>query len=182
MVLFSLIKGLPRPVVQLTSASVNSLHFSWNELPVHCVNIQVSYEYELQLDNVILQNGSVLNSGISFNGLDSGTRYRLRVRVSAVSSNVTRRSSWSSYAYGRTTSVKAPTTQATTAPIRSSLPTSDTTTSIELKTTLTTPAGGMYTSSIWWERTRLTLVLLRGGCTNPPNGSRPGAQNRTAKG
>ena len=28
----------------------------------------------------------------------------------------------------------------------------------------------------------LTLVLLRGGCTNPPNGSRPGAQNRTAKG
>ena len=28
----------------------------------------------------------------------------------------------------------------------------------------------------------LTLVLLRGGCTNPPNGYRPGAQNRTAKG
>ena len=28
----------------------------------------------------------------------------------------------------------------------------------------------------------LTLVLLRGGCTNPPNGFRPGAQNRTAKG
>ena len=28
----------------------------------------------------------------------------------------------------------------------------------------------------------LTLVLLRGGCTNRPNGSRPGAQNRTAKG
>ena len=27
----------------------------------------------------------------------------------------------------------------------------------------------------------LTLVLLRGGCTNPPNGFRPGAQNRTAK-
>ena len=22
----------------------------------------------------------------------------------------------------------------------------------------------------------------KGGCTNPPNGSRPGAQNRTAKG
>ena len=28
----------------------------------------------------------------------------------------------------------------------------------------------------------LTLVLLRGGCTNPPNGYRPGAQNLTAKG
>ena len=28
----------------------------------------------------------------------------------------------------------------------------------------------------------LTLVLLRGGCTNPPNGFLPGAQNRTAKG
>ena len=28
----------------------------------------------------------------------------------------------------------------------------------------------------------LTLVLLRGGCTNPPNGFRPGVQNRTAKG
>ena len=27
----------------------------------------------------------------------------------------------------------------------------------------------------------LTLVLV-GGCTNPPNGFRPGAQNRTAKG
>ena len=30
--------------------------------------------------------------------------------------------------------------------------------------------------------TSLTLVLLKGGCTNPPNGFRPGAQNRTAKG
>ena len=28
----------------------------------------------------------------------------------------------------------------------------------------------------------LTLVLVRGGCTNPPNGFRPGAQSRTAKG
>ena len=28
----------------------------------------------------------------------------------------------------------------------------------------------------------LTLVLLRGVVPTPPNGSRPGAQNRTAKG
>ena len=161
MAFFLFIEALATPVVQLTFASENSLHFSWNEID-HCVNIQVSYEYELKRNYVIHQSGSVLNPNISFNDLDAGeyVDYRLRVRVSAVSSTVTRRGYWSRYAsvwitpaptlitptrrslpYKPTTSVKDPKTQITT--------TSDTTTPIELKTTLATPVDGMYTSRIW---------------------------------
>ena len=38
-------------------------------------------------------------------------------------------------------------------------------------------------SASWYMNSSLTLVLLRGGVVpTPPNGYRPGAQNRTAKG
>ena len=127
--------------------SENSLSFSWSEYQ-HCKNesVQVSYEFQLQrsTDYDIFQSGSEICTNISFNNLEAGTRYSLRVRVSVVSLTGTRLSSWSNYVHAttmpandtirpattteiqssfayRTTSVKADTTPSTTTPNHSSL-------------------------------------------------------------
>ena len=85
--------------VQLVAVSETSLNFKWNEYK-HCNNdsIFVEYEYELlqDSDSTLIYGGKETNTFVSFDDLESGTAYSLRVRVHVISSSTdTSFSSWS---------------------------------------------------------------------------------------
>ena len=109
----------------MTFASKNSLSFSWNKYQ-HCNNesIQVLYEFELLrlADSDIIQSGSELKTDIVFTNLNADTRYRMRVRVSTVSSSGTNRLGIWSSTIADTASAKVTTKPTTSTPAgRSSL-------------------------------------------------------------
>ena len=77
------------PAVQLEDASETSLNFTWNKYH-HCNSdiVMVEYEFELRKAdyNILVYSGSENNTFLSFNHLESHTKYNLRVRVSTFES------------------------------------------------------------------------------------------------
>ena len=98
-----------KPMVEIQETSNTSIGFTWNaHSPCNTrVETVITYEYEARKGRDVIYSGTQSDTVVAFEGLEPGTGYTFRVRVSVVlqTSGKNYYSSWTSWISAATNSV-----------------------------------------------------------------------------